>query len=104
MGLSGMIVANSAGAAWLATLIWFMGGGLFLLARNGGALRGTGWLALACGIFGGIQSVEAMDLVSTGGEYLIALVGMSWAAGSAAFCYGLWRWALQGKDAEWHGP
>ena len=52
MGLSGMIVLNEPWAVWLAFVCWVFGCILFCFARFEGAMRGTGWLALACGIFG----------------------------------------------------
>ena len=99
-----MIVVNEPWAAWLAVVTWGSVAGMLLLARKRGALRGTGWLALACGIFGGIQAIEAFDLISGSASlYLVSMVGMGWAAGSAAFCYGLWRWSLQGEGARGRG-
>ena len=83
MGVPGMIVVDSSGAAFLAVVLWVIATINFSLARVEGARLGAGWVALACGIFGSIQLLEALDLIAKFGQYLIAMVGMGWAGGSA---------------------
>ena len=97
-----MIVVENDTLAMVSLVFWAGALALFLMAQALGALQGTGWMSLSCGLFGVAQGLEVLGLPESE-MYWVGVVGVCWTGGAAACCYGVWQWTLYSRSGEEHG-